>query len=51
MVPAEHRGKRNMPKYLPITGRFLAEMLEMDEAELSVVLWENSNRFFGITDD
>ena len=50
MVPADHRGKRNMPKYLPITARFLAEMLEMDLMELRTILWENSNRFFGLAD-
>ena len=48
MVPADHRGKRNMPKYLPITGRFLADMLGMDHAELSAAVWENSCRFFGL---
>ncbi|MDR2483362.1 MAG: TatD family hydrolase [Treponema sp.] len=48
MVPADYRGKRNMPKYLPVTGRFLAEMLEMDEEELAAALWENSCRFFGL---
>ena len=48
MVPADYRGKRNMPKYLPITARFLAEMLEMDDEELAATLWENSNRFFGL---
>jgi TatD DNase family protein len=48
MVPADHRGKRNMPKYLPITARFLAEMLDMEDEETSAVLWENSNRFFGL---
>ena len=50
MVPSEYRGKRNMPKYLPITARFMAEMLDMDEGELSAILWENSNRFFGLSD-
>ena len=49
MVPADYRGKRNMPKYLPITFRFLAEMLEMDEEELGTILWDNANRFFGLT--
>jgi TatD DNase family protein len=49
MVPADHRGKRNMPKYLPLTARFLAEMLEMDEAELAAAIWDNSNRFFGLS--
>ena len=48
MVPADHRGKRNMPKYLPLTARFLAEMLEMEEEALAAQLWENSNKFFGI---
>jgi len=51
MVPADHRGKRNMPKYLPITARFLAEMLDMDDEETSAVLWENSNRFFGLPNE
>ena len=51
MVPADYRGKRNMPKYLPITSRFLAEMLGMDEGELSSVLWENANRFFGLPNE
>ncbi|MDR3130693.1 MAG: TatD family hydrolase [Treponema sp.] len=48
MVPAEHRGKRNMPKYLPLTAHFLAEMLELDVEEVGGILWENSNRFFGL---
>ena len=51
MVPADYRGKRNMPKYLPLTARFLAEMLEMDEEELAATLWENSNRFFGLSSE
>jgi TatD DNase family protein len=48
MVPADFRGKRNMPKYLPITARFLAGMLEMDEESLAAALWDNANRFFGL---
>jgi len=51
MVPADYRGKRNMPKYLPITARFLAEMLDMDEEELCATLWENANRFFGLPNE
>ncbi|MDR2257941.1 MAG: TatD family hydrolase [Treponema sp.] len=51
MVPADYRGKRNMPKYLPMTARFLAEMLEMDEEALADQLWENSNRFFGLPEN
>lgn len=48
MVPADYRGKRNMPKYLPITARYLADMLEIGDEELGVILWENANRFFGL---
>ena len=51
MVPADYRGKRNMPKYLPITARFLAEMLEMDEEELGATLWDNANTFFGLPNE
>jgi TatD DNase family protein len=48
MVPADYRGKRNMPAYLPSTGRFLADMLEMSEEDLATQLWDNSNRFFDL---
>ncbi|MDR2606770.1 MAG: TatD family hydrolase [Treponema sp.] len=51
MVPADYRGKRNMPKYLPTTARFLAERLDMDEEETANQLWENSNRFFGLPNE
>jgi TatD DNase family protein len=37
-----------MPKYLPITARFLADMLEIGDEELAEALWENANRFFGL---
>jgi TatD DNase family protein len=48
MVPADYRGKRNMPSYLPSTGRYLAEMLGMSEEETAEVLWNNSCTFFGL---
>lgn len=48
MVPADYRGKRNMPSYLPSTGRFLAEMLGMSEEDTAAALWTNSNAFFGL---
>jgi TatD DNase family protein len=49
MVPADYRGKRNMPKYLPTTAHVLAGMLRMDDEELAAALWDNSNRFFGLS--
>ena len=51
MVPADYRGKRNMPKYLPITARFLAEMLDINEEDLNLTLWENANSFFGLPNE
>ena len=51
MVPADHRGKRNMPKYLPLTARFLADMLQMDEEALAAQLWENSNKLFNLPNE
>ena len=46
MVPAEYRGKRNMPAYTPSAVKFLAEMLEMDLEELADQLWKNSCALF-----
>jgi TatD DNase family protein len=51
MVPADFRGKRNMPKYLPLTAGFLADMLGISDEELAAALWENSNRFFGLPNE
>jgi TatD DNase family protein len=46
MVPADFRGKRNKPEYLPATGLFLSEILEMDPEETSRAVYENACRFF-----
>ncbi len=46
MVPAEFRGKRNMPAYTVSTVKFLAEFLNMDLEEVENQLWENSCKFF-----
>jgi len=51
MVPAEHRGKRNMPKYLPLTAHFLADMLQIELETLAAQLWENANKFFGLPNE
>ncbi|MDR1788423.1 MAG: TatD family hydrolase [Treponema sp.] len=48
MVPASHRKERNMPKYLPITARHMADILKIDLEELAGHLWENANRVFGL---
>ncbi len=46
MVPAEYRGKRNMPSYTPSTVHFMADMLEMETEDLAARLWANSCKFF-----
>ena len=51
MVPADYRGKRNMPKYLPITLRYMADMLNMEEEILAAQLWENSCKFFNLPNE
>ncbi|MDR2481650.1 MAG: TatD family hydrolase [Spirochaetaceae bacterium] len=48
MVPSEHRGKRNMPKYISLTVQCLASMLEISCEKTADILWENSNKFFGL---
>jgi TatD DNase family protein len=40
-----------MPKYLPITARYMAEMLDMDDEALAAQLWENSCKFFGLPNE
>lgn len=48
MVPAEFRGKRNMPSYTPSTVRFLSGLLDIEFEELSAQLWKNSCKFFSL---
>ncbi len=50
MVPAEYRGKRNKPVYLQSTAEFLAELREISLEELSETLYQNSLRFFDVTE-
>ena len=46
MVPADYRGKRNMPAYTASTVKFMAEMLEMEVEALAEQLWRNACAFF-----
>mgnify|MGYP000944511624 CR=1 FL=1 len=46
MVPAEYRGKRNKPEYLPSTAWFLSEILQMDPEEAAEMTYQNACRFF-----
>lgn len=50
MVPADYRGKRNKPEYLPSTVRFLAEHLGLVEEELAAQLYKNGLDLFRIKD-
>jgi len=46
MVPADFRGKRNKPEYLPATAAFLAELVEGDPEEVSRTVFENACKLF-----
>ena len=50
MVPAEFRGKRNMPSYIPSTALFLADMLDMEPEVLAEQLWKTSCSFFRLAE-
>ena len=46
MVPAEYRGKRNKPEFLPSTVWFLSEILQMEPEEAAETTYQNACRFF-----
>ncbi len=48
MVPADFRGKRNKPVYLPSTAAFIAEIREEDEEIVTEALWNNACDLFGL---
>jgi TatD DNase family protein len=48
IVPAEFRGKRNRPSYLPSIVAFIARLRNMEMEELSAILFDNSLRVFNI---
>ena len=50
MVPSVYRGKRNRPSYLKETLKFLARLLDRNEEDLAEIIYQNSLRFFGITE-
>ncbi len=45
MVPAEYRGKRNKPEYLPSTVDFLAQVLDLPIEEVAAATTANARRF------
>ncbi|PIE04644.1 MAG: hydrolase TatD [Spirochaetales bacterium] len=51
MVPADFRGKRNKPVYMPSTASFIAEIREQDEEEVAEALWRNACKLFRIAPD
>ena len=46
MVPADYRGQRNKPEYLPSTAAFLAELLETDPETVAEAVYQNACRLF-----
>lgn len=51
MVPADFRGKRNKPVYLPSTAAFIADIREEDEEIVTETLWNNACDLFGLDRD
>jgi TatD DNase family protein len=50
MIPAEFRGKRNVPEYLPSTVNFLARHLDINEEDLAAQLYQNAMNLFKLSD-
>lgn len=48
MVPADFRGKRNKPEYLPATSLFMSEILEIDPEECAEMLYRNACHLFRV---
>jgi len=49
MVPAEYRGKRNKPEYLPSTAWFLSEIQQVTPEDAAEATYQNACRFFRLT--
>lgn len=49
MVPAEYRGKRNKPEFLPSTAWFLSEIQQVAPEEAAETTYQNACRFFRLT--
>lgn len=47
LTPHPHRGTRNEPRYVALTGNFVAEMRDLDAKDLAGRTTANSVRFFG----
>ena len=48
LAPAPYRGKQNGPKYIPIIGRTIAEIKEINEKELMSITEKNITKLFKI---
>jgi TatD DNase family protein len=46
LAPVPHRGKENVPAYLPLVAQAMAKILGVPLAELTAQLWENGENFF-----
>lgn len=46
LTPVPHRGKRNEPAYIPLVAQQIAEILNIDLAEVSEVTDENAHALF-----
>ena len=50
LTPEPHRGSRNTPANVPVIGRRMAEVLEVEVETLAQQLWETTHRFYRLPD-
>lgn len=48
LAPAPFRGKRNTPEYIPLINAIIAEIIGVDERELSKITSKNANKLFNL---
>ena len=46
LTPSPYRGKRNESSYIPIIGKFIADLVERSEVDIARITTENVNRLF-----
>lgn len=48
LAPVPHRGKQNQPGWVPLVGAAIAELKELDPAEVAEATWATAERTYGL---
>ena len=46
LTPVPHRGRPNRPQYVPLVGARLAELWDVEPAEVAGITWDNGARLY-----